>query len=464
MTHTVTVLKCEVNAPDAALAQYVELFLREAPWLRRRVETVRFVDVDTVIRNTTLDIGLAEVVAAAKDCPLFQERPLVPLAMLKKELLIDFDLRDRQGGALPVVPRDVDSFFAWSSLSVEGARVLGNPVAIESAAVSQHLQGVAFGFPDPTDDPYDATLRSWEAPPGWSDQDRRAWRTLLEDEPFARLLRDFTFNFILMTQLESNSALQLAKFSYQQHLPYSELVLLERLGVRSTELAIIAPSVGWARSYHLRVVAPQDLRLTDVGLFRIQRGANRSPLPAESYEARVTAEVAQAHTTSSIVPADHVLAVTMRVPVTGYLRAVWLTSLATATILGAARWFMDDVEAAIEARADAAVALLLVAPSVLAASLVRPGEHAIASRLLRPTRYAVALAGCLSYVAAALLVLGVRGDDLRTAWTGLSLVTGLIAAAITLVVCLTRRDLKEATSSGADTDRRTIVVVTMDGS
>ncbi len=56
------------------------------------------------------------------------------------------------------------------------------------------------------------------------------WRALIDHGDFARLLRDFTFNFLLITQLETDSALQLVKFSYKQHLPYSKLLLTERVG------------------------------------------------------------------------------------------------------------------------------------------------------------------------------------------------------------------------------------------
>src|SRR5688500_2897621 len=105
-------LTCPTTVPDPGIASYVDSFLRDAPWLRRRVETVRFLDIDTVVRRTTLDVGVADVQQATAACPVFPDRPLVPLAMIKKDLLVDFDLRDRGGGALAVVPRDVDTFFA----------------------------------------------------------------------------------------------------------------------------------------------------------------------------------------------------------------------------------------------------------------------------------------------------------------------------------------------------------------
>jgi hypothetical protein len=112
-------LKCDVDHPNQPLADFLDLFLAEAPWLRRRVETVAFLDFDTVVRRSTFDIGSGELLDATKHCPLYPERPLVPLTTMKKELLTDFSLRDRSGGALAVAPRDVDTFFAWSLLCLE---------------------------------------------------------------------------------------------------------------------------------------------------------------------------------------------------------------------------------------------------------------------------------------------------------------------------------------------------------
>jgi hypothetical protein len=196
-----------------------------------------------------------------------------------------------------------------------------------------------------------------------------------------------------------------------------------------------------------------------VALIRIERDDVAGLLPAESYETRVDVESAQVYTTPSIVPADHVVAVTMRVPLVGYLRAVWLTSVALAAILLMGRWLIGRLEEAMAQRADAAVALLLVAPSLLAAYLIRPGEHAIASRLLRPIRYAIAVAGSLSYVGAASLVLGWRGTPERVVWTVIAAIAALIAIGITIVVDLTRRDLNEVAAASLEPVRRTIVVM-----
>jgi hypothetical protein len=457
--HNRTVLAQSMDKSHPQIGKLVHSFLKDAPWLRRRVETVSFLDVDTIERRTTLDVDIAQLKMASAKCPMDRAYPLVPIAVLRKDLLVDFDLRDRFGGALAVVPRSVDSYFAWSALCVAADGVLGAPLHRRSIAVATRLRELAYDFPEENDTLYSEFLASWEKPNSWAAEDHETWRTLLENEGFSRLLRDLTFNFILLTQVATDSHLQIVKFSYQEYVPYTELFVTERLGLKATELSVVAPSVGWGCSYHLRVEAPTDIALTEVGLFRVQRAPVRIPGPAESYEARLGAESVQVYTATGIERGEHVVAVSMRVQILGFLRAMWLTSVAMAGILIAGRVFISRLETATQQRSDAAIALLLVAPSLVAAYLVRPGEHVIASRLLRPIRYALAVAACLNYVGAAALVLGWRGGGLRLVWLLIAVGSGLVAAGISLVIYLTKRDLDSATDHEGNTEQRRILVV-----
>jgi hypothetical protein len=460
MDHNHGVLSHSLDHFNQEIGDFVHRFLKDAPWLRRRVETVSFMDVDTISRRTTVDIDVAELSKAVKNCPMKHGKfPLVPIAILRKDLLVDFNLRDRLGGALAVAPRSIGTYFAWSALCVAARDVLSEPLDDRSPAVMQRLREIAYEFPKSSDDPHDDFLYSWEKPNTWNANDNETWQELIRNEGFSRLLREFTFNFILLTQVGTESKIQIVKFSYQQFLPFTELWIRERLGLRATELSVFAPGVGWAGSYHLRFEAPAEIVLTEVGLYRMQRQPVRSPGPAESYLARIGSETAQVYTNSMIEPAEHVVAVSMRVPIVGYLRAMWLTSLAMAAVLLAGRNFISRLESAAIERSDAAITLLLVAPSLVIAYLVRPDEHAIASRLLRPIRFGLLGVACLSYIGAATLILGWRGSVLATVWSIVSAASLIIAAAITLVVHLTKADLNEATGHTGTTEERRLLVV-----
>jgi hypothetical protein len=76
--------------------------------------------------------------------------------------------------------------------------------------------------------------------------------------------------------------------------------------------------------------------------------------------------------------------------------------------------------------ADAAIAVLLVVPSVISAYLANRGEHELLSELLRLPRLGVALASFTTLLAGGALVIGFSGRVLAWSW--------FIAAGIGLLV------------------------------
>lgn len=248
MPHNLGMLTCDpAGAPDSALGSFVDSFLTDAPWVRRRVETVSFVDVDTVRRQTTLDIDTAQLQVRASGCPFFEDRALAPLAILSKELLMNFDLRDRHGAALPVAPRQVDSFMALSALAGAARAVLGHARLPDLPRVVERLRQLTYDFPDEGDDPFESMVGSWAVPDVWTPVEKEAWSNLLGDESFSRLLRDFTFHFLLVTQVPTDVPTHIVKFSYEEFLPLSGLSVREAVGLDPAILPFRAPAVGWAR-------------------------------------------------------------------------------------------------------------------------------------------------------------------------------------------------------------------------
>jgi hypothetical protein len=238
---------------------------------------------------------------------------------VKKQLLVDFDLRDRNGAALPALPRDIDTFFSWSALSQSAERILGSELMETSEAVSDFLYRLAYAFPDPRDHPLNNEFYSWSLPDDFTPHDQQVWGQLIQDIDFTRLLTDFTFNFLLLTQLDGKSDLQIVKFSYKEFLPYSNMRTTERLGLRSVEMILEAPSIGWPQSYHLQIEAPNDIALTDLHLYRLALNERDVPSAVGTYESMLDDEYAQVYTTSNVESGNHVVAVALRVKLSGYL-------------------------------------------------------------------------------------------------------------------------------------------------
>ena len=148
------------------------------------------------------------------------------------------------------------------------------------------------------------------------------------------------------------------------------------------------------------------------------------------------------------------IAVGMRVPIMGYLRALWLSSLATGIVLCMARlafsWIVKDVNSG--GGAEALVALILVAPSLLTAYLVRPTEHAIASRMLGIVRFDVAAIGSLGYFAAAIIVLQRYVPYVSAVLTTVLILVGTGAGFVTVIIWLTWRDAVAANVMTAESE------------
>ena len=132
----------------------------------------------------------------------------------------------------------------------------------------------------------------------------------------------------------------------------------------------------------------------------------------------------------------------MRIAIPGYLRSLWLSTVIAALLLVFGEIYLHRLQTAAQSRAEAAVALLLVAPSLITAYLVRPGEHAIASSLMRILRYIGGISGLLTYAAAAVLVLGYKNESLRHIWICLTGLAIFDACIFTIGINETRRDIK----------------------
>jgi hypothetical protein len=123
--HNTQVLNIGLEQPDARVGAVVETLLRTPDWVLRRVEKITFINCDTITRQSTLDVSLA---VYQKHCTGGWFDPssfLVPLTVMKKDLLTDFNLRDGSDKAISVISREVDTFFAWSFLCSQAAQLLG---------------------------------------------------------------------------------------------------------------------------------------------------------------------------------------------------------------------------------------------------------------------------------------------------------------------------------------------------
>jgi hypothetical protein len=121
------------GAGDALAA----LLLREEAWVHRRVETLDVLSAEFVRRQVSVDFAVPDGLRPA--LRLAGGQCLVPLAVLRKEILRHFDLRDGADEVVPVLTRDQTMLLAGAALLAKAGDRQGAIVAYDRLAASSSV-------------------------------------------------------------------------------------------------------------------------------------------------------------------------------------------------------------------------------------------------------------------------------------------------------------------------------------
>jgi hypothetical protein len=80
----------------------LHLFIHSSAWVVRRVEHVSFLDERTVRRGVSIDY-VAPPNAVTLRQPDGQHKHVLPMAIMRRKSLVNFDLRDHGGRSLPLL-------------------------------------------------------------------------------------------------------------------------------------------------------------------------------------------------------------------------------------------------------------------------------------------------------------------------------------------------------------------------
>ena len=408
--------------------------LTDVDWLGRRVETVRFVNANTLERSISLDLDLPRMGQIVAGAGGDTSRPVaVPLTVISKGLLLDLDLRDGAGAALSVLSSEDDARASQAAMLAELRRG-GTDVSQLSPAILQTIYDAARSFPSEADvqslrDPAHvvSAIEAWQLAPDLSGAPGEAerWAKLLDtNENFWSWMVNFTQRFMLMTHVDLRNGPQLIKLRYIETQEPSHPGWREKLAIEPFLAWLEAPAVGMAAREHIHVEAPDGLFFdNDAHLWEL-RGVIDTAKRAEpatgraTYEKRITPERIAIYT-AGLRQGAYTVTLTMRPKVAGFLRASSLTVLMTALLLlagAAAQIWGHRLTPPVGISTEAAVALILVVPSIMSAYLAREGEHDLLSGLVRWPRIAVAATGVSALIAGGALVLQVAGTALVLVW------------------------------------------------
>ena len=236
---------------------YVDL-LADRDWVARTVDAVVLHDHRTATRHLTFDIkGDGAVREVAHHLATFNGRPLVPIAVLQKDLLFDFDLRDGSRNALPLVPREVDSAVSLNIMAHVCDLLRPDEVLLDGCA--RQIYSIIHAFPRSAE----VNLQT----PAWMTGDEGSqWEELKNEETFRSYMQFFHESFLLLAPVSTDAEIQLVKMSYRAPIDPGGDTLGQRLALSPLTVSVPVPGLWDTRSYHLRFRAPTGLEITSARL------------------------------------------------------------------------------------------------------------------------------------------------------------------------------------------------------
>lgn len=378
-------------------------------WVRRRVETISYVADSTIRRQMSVDFVLPRPDSADADDPMGELSGgtliWVPLWLPKKEPFTNFDAWDEAERALSILNKRENGALAGRALVL----------LLEQSGVHMDAEEEAYIEAIARSDAKTARA-DLEEMGDWLDR-------ALDAETTGRVLfDDFADAFMLLAPIRYEPGVpRVIKWAYDAPLdwhgehPKDEgwgRRLVTAVGLLDKVQMFTDVEVGLSESYHVEIVAPDDVLVSDA----VMVASQWSPEEAEqvTYDVSVAPQCERAHLNVSMIAtkedddmdgekarADSAAVVlTLRARRTPAFWGLWITALLITLMLALVRWRVRDLEAT-----DAA-ALLLVFPALVAAYLARPGEHVLAARLLGGVRFLALLAAVCSLAATAMIAGG----------------------------------------------------------
>jgi len=410
------------------------LLLRPERWTHRRVESVEILDDRSIHRRVSLDIAIdRDRVLGPEftedDASLdFSTLEFTPLTLLRKEILQNFDLRDREDRPLPILTKKQTDEISGNTLIFVAESVL-------DADLPEDLEHKLRFVVEQESDLARSELESWQwAADDPDDRHRNVWRTLTSDDAFLDFANSLVDSFVLLAVTDPFPASrQVLKLGYEERFADEDSfdslrALVIPFGWSRKDLSVHVSPISLATSYHLEVAAPTDLEIDAAQLRFEPVNPDGDQVPEN---VTVGGCLQRAHLYAGQVGTEFQAkaVIYLRRQRDAFLRSAFLTALLVCVLLAIGLSRLDDLlGTANSGQGQTGAALLLITPTLLAAYIVRPGEHRLATKILGGVRMLVVGAALCAIVAVGVLAAGYSSCTSRVIW---SIDLGL-ACAITL--------------------------------
>jgi hypothetical protein len=377
----------EERADEIAVG-FAALLTRQAAWRHRRVETLTVLSHEQVRRAVSVDFTVPA--EHREDLRLSEDEWIVPLALLAKRPLANFDLRTEDLSSVPLLRSEETHVVVRELLYL--MLELDAPAAADDPDAGSLIERVLAVDPvDVTADLAELDARHGGLP------------------AFAALAERLAHGFLLCAVLGDVGRRRVIKFAYD-----------EPLG-RPARYAHFydAPGCTEAASYHAEVAVPDEMRARTTRLVDNVTGSVLAEGPRDADRPFV---YYAADTGRRLAPGLSVRygAERGRFLVPAALVA-WVLALELAL-----PWLFADLDH-LAAFGGPAISILLSSSAVFSALVLRSGEHPLVRLVLAPYRLCLAAATLAAVVAGATLAFRASGGVLVWSWGVGALVAALAA-------------------------------------
>jgi hypothetical protein len=402
---------------DAALvgAMTARLLATWDRWVNRRVERVTFCDADALRRDVSVDFTLplwfhdrrkaahsvprrfANRSKLAKVRTQIPRRQLIPLAFLRKGILVNFSMRDEAGNSLPLLTSAQNAQVAEAVLLSLATRILGDvPKAIccdiRDVVRESHNSSTR---PSPAEIAHNSLFNN-------RDHALPQREALGRYGTFTSAASTFVKYFLALSMLDIYpTQRRIIHFSYEEPLhesvgkgPRHLFSFVRRIAFGEARvLAFGAPAVSQSHSYHFEVESPDGHMITARESFLYDF---RSPKPVRTQH---TGSLRRAHFHMSHLKPGSKAAFLIHVRPRPYtiVRGATGTCLLALLAIGIVTSRYGALQGAIT---EIAAAVLLSFAGLASLFAVRDGEQDIATSLLFPLRTLLAAPVGLTFCAA----------------------------------------------------------------
>lgn len=362
-TSTVTGMDWQDFLSDPVVAPNISRMIHGSDaWIHRRVERVEFNDDQMLTRHLSMDFTVPSFVPRL---PWQGMHCLVPLTMLRKEPLTNFDLHDETKRSVPILTAAQNGALSLGILLSLAGSVLDRAVEGRTREALQALVNVPAN--DADDDAWDAFT---DVLIGGTDA------ALAEHVDFLALTEGFFERFLLVAVLEAQAGdRRILKLGYDSPFELDDGGTLRsrfaaRSGLRPAVVSFAVESLMPPMSTHVEVVKP-----TDIEILRVDAQVSAPTRSASTAGPRRHLHLGELVAGEATVGRVHVLP-----EATGWMEASRWVPWVVFLMITAVMLRLDGLQKIDQGAGPASLTLAVTA--FVAGLLSRPPAHALATRLV----------------------------------------------------------------------------------